>query len=507
MQVSASVLRNEFDVPVHHVALIEDRTERKVIQSALRESEKRFRVQFKATPVPIFSWRKVDSDFVLIDYNDAADRLTEHGIVNLLGRRASHLYVQTPEVIEGMNACFDQRRTIRKAGEFRLLSTGALKYFDVSFVFVPPNLVMIHTEDITERKRSEEARLAAEKKYQEIFVNATEGIFRSTEEGRFLDANPAMARILGFASAEELINEWTDMAYQQYVDSKQRDAMKALVAENGSVRAVEFEAYRKDGTKIWLSQNVRAVRDKAGSFLYYEGTAENITERRHAESALRDFSRRLIETQESERKHIARELHDEIGQVLTAVRINLEGLEQQCKATAEIRDGIRAIDEALTKVRDLSFELRPSLLDDLGLAVATRWYADRYTRRAGLKAEVVIDTDLADKRLQRDVETACFRILQESLTNVARHARAKTIAVRLTATDSTLLLSVKDDGVGMNPANQQQRGSGLSSLGLRGMEERALAVSGLLEVFSETNRGTEVRASFPLDLSDSASHS
>jgi len=501
VQNSISVVRDDEGNPVNLISFCEDITERRVVQTALLESEERFRVQFKATPVPIFSWRRVAEDFVLVDYNEAADRITAHGIINLLGRRASHLYLETPEVLEGMNACFLQKKTIRKAGEFRLLSTGELKYFDVSFVFVPPNLVMIHTEDITERKRAEQARLEAEQKYRDIFENANEGIFQSTEAGCLLTANPALARILGYESPEELIPERTQIATQHFVDPGRREEMKRLVASSGVVRGFEYEAYRKDGSRIWMSESIRGVRDPDGRILYYEGIAEDITNRKEAESALRDFSRRLLEAQESERKHIARELHDEIGQVLTAVRINLTGLEQICEASAMaagLREGIRVIDEALGRVRDLSFELRPSLLDDLGLGVATRWYVDRYTKRAGIKASIQIDCDLSDKRLPREVETACFRILQESLTNIARHACARHVVVSLAAADSSLVLSVRDDGVGMERSNALNRENQLNTLGLRGMEERARAVSGRIEILSDLSRGTEVKATFPI---------
>ena len=208
----------------------------------------------------------------------------------------------------------------------------------------------------------------------------------------------------------------------------------------------------------------------------------------------------MIEAQESERKHIARELHDEIGQVLTAVRINLQSLAQLSQTDSiesQIAEDIRVIDEALKRVRDLSFELRPSLLDDLGLAAATRWYVDRYTKRAGMTAEVQIDSEISQARLPREVETACFRILQEALANVARHAQAEHVWITLRSLDCLLLLSVKDDGIGMEASALQNGDNRSNTLGLRGMEERALAVAGRLEILSAVSKGTEIRALLP----------
>jgi len=916
VQNSVSLARDRQGNATNIIAICQDITERRVAQEALCESEERFRLQFKATPVPIFSWRRVGTDFMLVDYNDAADRMTAHGIANLLGRKASELYAKTTEVIDGLESCFNQKKPIRKTGDFRLLSTGELKYLDVSFVWVPPDLVMIHTEDITKRKRAEEAKLEAERKYRDIFENANEGIFQTTPDGRFLTANPALARILGFETPEQLINERTNIASQQYADSARRQEFKRLLETHGIVRGFEYEAYRKDGSRIWISDSVRVVRKADGTILYYEGIAEDITERKsaerelrkqkeilqkvfdqiplmisfiaedgrlelvngewertlgwtlreilednvdvfaecypdpeyrrrvtnfvaqsnaewedfktktrdgriidtswarlqlsdgtsigigknitrqkrsaqlnaassalarglsgarspleaggliiqtadelfgwdsctldlydsekdvllpilnidtiggkrqditpfltgqpptprgrriiengaellvrevpylfdkstvpfgdtarpsatimsvpirygtniigllsihsyqphpytlasldelqsladmcgqalnriraeqslyeseerfrqiaenidaviwmvdldvknliyinpayeriwgqsttsiydrptslidavhpadrdkaalmveqqakdkykafeyrivrpdgsvrwirdrsfpiwnadgkpyrlagiaediterkQAETELRNYSRRLIEAQESERKQIARELHDEIGQVLTAVRINLQSLAQLGETSSilqRIPEDIRVIDEALKRVRDLSFELRPSLLDDLGLAAATRWYVDRCAERAEMKAEVRIEPGISEPRLSREVETACFRILQEALTNVARHAQAENVSITLRSSDSKLILSVKDDGIGIESTCLHVTNDRSTKLGLRGMEERALAVAGRLEILSAPSVGTEIRASFPM---------
>jgi PAS domain S-box-containing protein len=141
--------------------------------------------------------------------------------------------------------------------------------------------------DITESKRGEEALRQAEEKYRGIFENAVEGIFQTTPDGRFIAANFALARLLGFDSPEELIASRTDIAHDNYVDPESREEFKRLLNENGSVLDFELEAYRKDRSKIWLSENVRAVRDAKGTIAYYEGTAEDITKRKQAEDALR----------------------------------------------------------------------------------------------------------------------------------------------------------------------------------------------------------------------------
>src|SRR5258707_11313581 len=149
-----------------------------------------------------------------------------------------------------------------------------------------------HRRTLEERERTEDARREAERKYRDIFENAVEGVFQTSPDGGFITANPALARMLGFASPEELIRA-RDIEGSYYVHPERRVEFKRLLDRHDTVRGFEFEAYRKDGTKIWMSDNVRAVRDASGKLLYYEGTTEDITERKRAEEALRESEERF----------------------------------------------------------------------------------------------------------------------------------------------------------------------------------------------------------------------
>ena len=214
------------------------------------------------------------------------------------------------------------------------------------------------------------------------------------------------------------------------------------------------------------------------------------------------FSRQLIEAQEDERRRIARDLHDQIGQTLTAVKMNLYTVQRYSEAPEAahcLKDNIDAIDEALRLVRDLSVDLRPPLLDDLGLATALCWYVDRYEKRASVQTEVVMELPNANERFSRDLETACFRIAQEALTNVARHARATHVLLQLSRTPATLEMVVRDDGIGFDPTTLRKHARRVATLGLLGMQERAHAAGGVLEIDSKLTVGTEVRFSVPVD--------
>jgi signal transduction histidine kinase len=154
---------------------------------------------------------------------------------------------------------------------------------------------------------------------------------------------------------------------------------------------------------------------------------------------------------------------------------------------------MEAVDEALRLVRDLSVDLRPPVLDDLGLANALHWYVDRYTRRTGLSVELMIELPDYNERFSREVETACFRVAQEALTNVVRHSQANLVLLQLVKDDNVLLLSVKDDGVGFDLESLRKRAPRAATLGLISMQERAHAAGGTIEIDSVISSGTEVR--------------
>ncbi|MBC8001526.1 MAG: response regulator, partial [Opitutaceae bacterium] len=233
---------------------------------------------------------------------------------------------------------------------------------------------------------------------------------------------------------------------------------------------------------------------------------EHRTERRRAEAAREDYSRklqvlsrRLVETQETERRHIARELHDEIGQTLTVAQLNLQTLLQQADPGAlqnRLRESLDAVDRVLDQVRDISLNLRPSMLDDLGLEPALRWYTNRQAALVGLKVGFLAQP--MTQRLESHIETECFRIAQEAMTNVVRHARAGTVTVTLVQSAAWLQLCVKDDGIGFEAMARRQDATSGASLGILSMEERAALAGGGLEIKSGVGHGTEVHAWLPL---------
>ena len=225
---------------------------------------------------------------------------------------------------------------------------------------------------------------------------------------------------------------------------------------------------------------------------------------RSGRERLQLLSQQILYIQEDDRRHIARELHDQIGQALTALKVNLQSIQRSTNWNAtnsgSFEESIAIIDRTVQQVRNLSLELRPSSLDDLGVVAAMRWYVDRQAQRAGFKWDLLVDPP--EMRLNPDLETTCFRLVQEAITNVVRHAQASTVQIELRQLEYEIELVIRDDGVGFDVRAAQERSADDASLGLVGMEERVQLMGGRIEITSSSTSGvgTQICAHLPLSV-------
>jgi PAS domain S-box-containing protein len=473
-----------------------DITDRKRVQEALRESEERYRELFENAKDAIYVH---DLSGRYTSVNRAAEQLSGFPREEIIGKHYSnfmaprHLkYARTnlvkkldevPETTYEVDLITKDRRRIPVEVNSRLI------YEHGEAVGVQGT-----ARDITERKRAEEARA----QLALIVESSDDAIIGKTLDGTILSWNSGAENIYGYAAAEAI-----GRSVNIVVPLEQRDAVHRhleRIRKGESISHYETLGKRKDGKVINVSLTISPIKDAQDQIVGVSTIARDVTLSKQAEKELKTFSRRLIEAQEAERQSIARELHDEIGQILTAVRINLQSFQRAAGAdqnSPRLDESIAVVDDALGRVSELSLELRPALLDDLGLETALHWYVDRYAQRTGILAEVLNGFEEGG-RLPRELETACFRIAQEALTNIARHAQAGSVSVQLERFRERMLLTVMDDGIGFDVDVLRKNALAAAALGLRGMEERALAVGGQLEIDSGPGRGTIVRASFPL---------
>ncbi len=221
-----------------------------------------------------------------------------------------------------------------------------------------------------------------------------------------------------------------------------------------------------------------------------------------AQNLMKTLSRSLIQVQEQERRNIARELHDEIGQSLTAIKIdmlNIMRYTRSVKIQDQLKDSIQLVEESLNEVRELSLKLRPSILDDLGLLPAIRWYVDRQSQRTGIKGRVI--TKQIEENLSPEIQITCYRIVQEAITNIIKHADAGTFSVEFVKKSNDLHLWITDDGIGYDVSLARKKAINGQSSGVLGMQERAELVGGWLDIYSSPKKGTKVYAILPLNIS------
>ncbi|HEX6269076.1 MAG TPA: PAS domain S-box protein [Anaerolineales bacterium] len=355
-------------------------------------------------------------------------------------------------------------------------------------------------EEIAERQQAEELL----RRWAHIFENADWGI-ATVHQDTFTMVNPTYAKMHGY-TANELVGRSIYDVYAPETHAHAREQIR-ITYETGH-HFYESRHVRKDGSVFPVLVDTTVVRDEAGNALYRAVNAQDITERKHMERALHEshrklqlLSRRLVEVQENERRALARDLHDRVGQTLAALNINLIIMNSQLlddskqRIGSRLDDSMRLTAEAIALVRNVMTDLRPAVLDDYGLEAALQSYIDDYTARYGIEASL----DRSDQpipRLEPGLEMTLLRIGQEALTNVARHAQTRHVRAALRVVDHSICLTVEDDGVGMASL---QAATGPTNHGVRIMRERAEAFGGSVEIESAPGEGTKVKVRIPIE--------
>lgn len=348
--------------------------ERIRMEQALRQSEEMLRAQYRGIPLPTFTWKRAGQDFVLVDYNRATEAFTKGLIAKFLGKTTSEVYRDRPDIIQDISTSYAHRHSTRREISYRMFTTEEEKFVSLTCAFVPPDMVLVHMEDITESKLSQEKLKRSEKN-------------------------------------------------------------------------------------------------------------------------LRILSSQLMDAKEEERKRISQELHDSVGQYLTSIKFSMENIIGQMErgssslSLKSLKDSIPIIQATIEEVRSISMDLRPSTLDDLGILATISWFCREFH---SVYSDITINQNISLKEgdVPEHLKIIIFRIIQEALNNVAKHSRADVVDISLIRRDTTIDLTISDNGIGFDVRKALMSEDYSKGLGLASMEERADLSGGCFSIDSVSGLGT-----------------
>jgi PAS domain S-box-containing protein len=497
------------------VAIAQDITERKQAEQGLRESEERFRELAENINEVFWVWTATPGHAQCLYVSPAYATIWGRSCQSLYSSPQSWmeaLHPQDKERVqeEGARMAFEKitdwtYRIVRPDQSIRWIRDRIFPVRDARGAVVRFAGI---AEDITDRKRAEQALRESQERLQSFFAGATAGLCILDEKLRYVRINETLADMNGAPVAEHLGRSIQEVL--PAIAPVLGPLIEQVFATGKPILDIELsgETPREPGVKRhWIESMFPIVgvhdQPEAVGVIAVEITASKRAKEALdvANRQLQVLSRRRVEVQEDERRHLSRELHDQIGQALTVAKINLQTaqrLRNHRNVVAKLKDTAAILDQILQQVRRISLDLRPPALDDLGLAPALRWTLHSHAELARLAAEFIADPEL--QRMDPETETACFRVALEALSNVIRHARARKVSLELRCDNAKVHLIIRDDGIGFDVVDATNR-TRRDRLGLVGMEERATVLGGTFQCKSTPGGGTEVHASFPIGMS------
>ncbi len=493
------IMRDPGGQAIRMIGSMIDMTPIYTVQRKIEESEMRLRTILDTDPECI---KLMDEDACLLDINRAGLLMVE------ADNKDKILGISALQLVDGSQ----QKQFARmvkdafkgKSGnlEFEMITfKGNRRWCELSVVpFLNTDKKVISalgvTKDITERKQAETAVRVSEEKYRTLVEQAADSIALYNSDGLLLDTNTSASRLLGYSREEFNGMSLSDVLLPEEIAE---NPVQFDVLSSGISTVKIRRMRRKDGTVVITE--VRSQQLPDGRFL---SVIRDMTERIKAEEelkssykAVRSLTAHLQNIREEERTNIAREIHDELGQQLTVLKMDVAWLNKRFQGTDEkvnqrLKDLLIMLDETVQSVRRISSQLRPSLLDDLGLTAAMEWQLGEFEKRAGIKTSFNAPNE--EIPIPESSKTALFRIFQESLTNVVRHSGAKKLAVTLKESDSSLVMTITDNGKGFDPLKVAEK----RTLGILGMKERTEMIGGTYEINSIPDQGTSVIVSVPV---------
>ncbi len=482
-----------------------DITEKKKAEESLKESEERFRMIVLNSPDMTYT---TDEDGNVMFVSPQCEDVIGHPASKIIG-------LQFPDFIhpEDLDMCMDKWKQAMVDGkevndvEYRIIDgEGKTRWISHSARLIKVDEKIIGSQslirNITRRVERERELKENEEKYRQLVEHANSIILRLDTEGKITFFNEYAESLLGF-SREEIIGKYAIGTVVPETESSGRNLKRIVngIMSNPEMYARnENENMRKDGTRLWVAWSNKGIFDDKGNLIGIHCIGNDITNIKNVEAALRRseeelkaLSQNLIRTEENERRRLSREIHDELGQQLAIMSLELEwlnGLGDEFQYAENIRRLANLVEDMSVTTRSICEGLRPPVIDEAGLPSTVEYLVGRFREATSIKT--ILTMNIEGVSVTPEIAITVFRILQESLTNIIKYARADDVSVMLIRDADELILAVRDNGVGF-PLDRATNG-----LGILGMRERSEAVGGTLAVESEVGKGTMVFMRVPV---------
>jgi len=486
--------------------------ERKQTEEVLLETKELLERVFSSIDLMV-AYMDTDFNFIRVNrsYAEADDRTPEF----FVGKNHFALYPneENEAIFRKVVEMGEPYFTFEKPFEYAEHPERGITYWDWSLQPVKDrggkvSGVVLSMVNVTERKLAQEARRESEFRYRSLFQDSRDAVYITTRDGKFIDMNQSTMDIFGYPREELMRMDIRKL----YVHPEDRNRFQEVIEREGFVRDYEIKFLKKDGTELDCLSTATIRRADDGTILGYQGIIRDITDRKKADEALREsekqlryLSSQLLSAQESERKRIALELHDGIGQSMSAIKFSVENTirHREKSTTGEDIQSLKAliplIQASIEEVRKIGMALRPSTLDDLGILATISWFCREFqTIYSGIRVEKQIE--IQEDEMPDTLKTIIYRVLQESLNNVAKHSEADHVSLFLRKTKGGLELAIEDNGVGFDLEDALSVESSKRGLGLASMRERTELSGGSFIIQSTKGEGTVVRALWPVFL-------
>lgn len=471
---------------------------------AMEEACRQYRRLFDSVPVGIY---RTTTAGQILDANLTFVRMLGYpDLAALLAVNVSQLYVNPQEWEHLQSGMWPPAEQFFLETQF-YRRDGAMMWVEnsVGLVADQPDGVSHYEgilKDITKRKQAEFALRESEERFRTIMEQSPISIQIMTPQGWTIRVNKAWENLWGVTVAD--VKSYNILHDQQAISLGMMPYVeRGFAGETVLLPPVAYHTPEslKTGRRRWFQAQIYPIMGEQNEIRHVIMMYEDITERQWATEDLQRLSKALINAHENERKHVSQELHDELGQALTAMRINLDMLGKELPPDfsptgwTRLTETSLLVDETLEHARELSHTLRPTMLDEMGLVPTLRWYVNRYADRLGIDVELEAQ-DLAE-RPAAEIETTLYRVVQEALTNIARHARARHVRLQLIRRETGISALIEDDGQGFDGQKSLTADSTRSGMGLFGMRERVALCGGTFSLQSQPGKGTRLLVELP----------